>query len=259
MYGAVIGDYVGSRFEFRTFRSTRFEFFGPACHFTDDTVCTAAAADILLNGRPPAETMQAWCRRYPHCTWGGRFAGWIRQDPPVPYGSFGNGAAMRVSPAAFLNRHRPLGEALAAADRVTEITHDHPEGMKGARATTHAIWLAFQGENAEDIAGAISAAYGYNLSRDVATIRTTYEYNETCQRTVPEALVCALEAADFEGAVRNAVSLGGDADTLAAIAGSVAEARHGLPAEFVAFAETGILQDAPDIQGILRAMYAQRA
>ena len=138
---------------------------------------------------------------------------------------------MRVSPAAFLNRRRTLAEALAAADRVTRITHDHPEGMKGARATTHAIWLAFQGEAPRSIAAAIAETYGYDLSRDVATIRETYEYNETCQRTVPEAMVCGLEAADFERAIRNAVSLGGDADTLAAIARPVAEALYGIPAD----------------------------
>ena len=279
MYGAVIGDTVGSRHEFGGLRSTRFEFFGPGCHFTDDTVCTAAAADILLNGRRPAETMQAWCRRYPDCSWGARFGGWIHEETPTPYGSYGNGAAMRVSPAAFLNRDRPLAEALAAADRVTRITHDHPEGMKGARAATHAIWLAFQGEAPRSIATAIAyharappqtrsealrQAAGwpppnhgflevagnqsrYDLSRDVATIRETYEYNETCQRTVPEALVCALEAPDFEQAIRNAVSLGGDADTLAAIAGPVAEALHGIPADFISFAETEILREAPDI------------
>lgn len=255
MFGAVIGDYVGSRFEFGNQRSTRFEFFGPGCHFTDDTVCTAAVADILLHGRDPAATMQAWCRRYPACSWGGRFGRWIHQEPPAPYGSYGNGAAMRVSPAAFLNRNRPLAEALAAADRVTRITHDHPEGMKGARAATHAVWMAFQGASPASITDTVAQTYGYDLCRDVATIRETYEYNETCQRTVPEALVCALEAPDFETAIRNAVSLGGDADTLAAIAGPVAEALHGIPPEFIAVTETDILRDAPDILGVLQAMY----
>lgn len=259
MWGAAIGDYVGSRFEFSNHRSTRFEFFGPGCHFTDDTVCTAAVADTLLHGRDPAATMQAWCRRYRDCSWGGRFGRWIHEEAPAPYGSYGNGAAMRVSPAAFLNRRRPLADALAAADRVTRITHDHPEGLKGARAATHAIWLAFQQETPGSIAAAIAEAYGYDLSRDVATIRETYEYNETCQRTVPEALVCALEAADFEQAVRNAVSLGGDADTLAAIAGSVAEALHGIPADFISFTERDILGDTPDILDTMQALYAHPA
>ncbi len=255
MYGAVIGDYVGSRFEFGNQRSTRFAFFGPGCHFTDDTVCTAAVADILQHEHDPAATMQAWCRRYPDCRWGGRFRCWIQEETPAPYGSYGNGAAMRVSPAAFLNRNRALADALAAADRVTEITHDHPEGMKGARAATHAVWLAFRGASPAAVREAISATYGYDLSRSVAAIRETYEYNETCQRTVPEALGCALEAPDFETAIRNAVSLGGDADTLAAIAGPVAEALHGIPPDFVAFIETDILREAPDILGVIRGMY----
>ena len=127
--------------------------------------------------------------------------------------------------------------------------------MKGARAATHAIWLAFRGEVPRSITKAITRTYGYDLSRDVATIRETYEYNETCQRTVPEALVCALEAPDFEQAIRNAISLGGDADTLAAIAGPVAEALHGIPADFISFAETEILREAPDILEVIRAMY----
>lgn len=255
MYGAVIGDFVGSRHEFENVRSLRFDFFDPGCHFTDDTVCTAAVADILMHGGDPAATMQAWCRRYPDCSWGGRFGQWIHEETPAPYGSYGNGAAMRISPAAFLHRGRSLAAALAAADRVTEITHDHPEGMKGARAATHAIWLAFQGETPAAIAAAITETYGYDLSRSVAAIRETYEYNETCQRTVPEALACALEAADFERAVRNAVSLGGDADTLAAIAGPLAEALHGVPPEFVSFVGTGILGGAPDLRDVFRAMY----
>ena len=256
MYGAVIGDYVGSRYEFGDFRSTKFAFFGPGCHFTDDTVCTAAVADILLQGRDPAATMQAWCRRYPDCSWGSRFGSWIHEEAPAAYGSYGNGAAMRVSPAAFLNRRGSLAGALAAADRVTTITHDHPEGIRGARAVTSAIWMAFQGEAPRSIAAMITKTYGYDLSRDVAAIRDTYEHNETCQRTVPEALTCALEAADFEGAIRNAVSLGGDADTLAAIAGAVAEALHGIPADLVAFTGKEILRDAPDIRDVLRAMYS---
>ena len=162
---------------------------------------------------------------------------------------------MRVSPAAFLNRERPLAKALAAADRVTRITHDHPEGMKGARAATHAIWLAFQGEVPRSITTAITRTYGYDLSRDVATIRETYEYTRRVSAPCPKRWVCALEAQDFEQAIRNAVSLGGDADTLAAIAGPVAEALHGIPADFISFAETEILREAPDILEVIRAMY----
>ena len=134
-------------------------------------MCTAAVADILLNGRDPAATMQAWCPHYPACSWGGRFGRWIHEEAPVPYGSYGSGAAMRVSPAAFLNRSRPLADGLAAADRVTRITHGHPEGMKGAQATNHAIWLTFQGgtranrsrPRSEDVRGSTTGSPGKPL------------------------------------------------------------------------------------------------
>ena len=256
MFGAVIGDYVGSRWEGKRRKRKDFRFFAERCRFTDDSVCTAAVADILLNRRPPAATLQAWCRSYPHRGYGGRFRRWIRADPPAPYNSYGNGAAMRVSPAAFLNRRRPLADALAASDRVTEVTHNHPEGMKGARATTHAIWLALRGEAPGRIRETIAAEYGYDLSRSVSEIRATYRFTVTCQGTVPEAITCALEAEGFEDAVRNAVSLGGDADTLAAIAGPLAEALHGIPDDYLRYARSEILQDATDILAILDAMVA---
>ena len=159
----------------------------------------------------------------------GSFRLWIWMDPPRPYNSFGNGAAMRVSPAAFLNRDN-LSAALNASDLVTAVTHNHPEGLKGARATVHAMWLAFQGEPATAIRATIADTYNYDLSRTVDDIRPGYEFNEICQTTVPEAITCALESDSFEDAIRNAISLGGDSDTLAAIAGPIAEALHGIPA-----------------------------
>lgn len=254
MFGAVLGDFVGSRFEFSCQKSKDFEFLAPSCLFTDDTVCTAAVADILLNRRPPATALQDWCRRYPGRGYGGYFRGWIAAESPKPYRSYGNGAAMRVSPAAFIHRRRPLAEALAASDRVTGITHDHPEGMKGARAATHAIWLAFQAAEPDAIRETIAQHYEYDLSRSVPEIRETHEYNETCQQTVPEAITCALESDGFEDAIRNAVSLGGDADTLAAIAGAIAEALHTVPDAFLRFTEREILKEAPDILAVLQAM-----
>ena len=184
------------------------------------------------------------------------FARWIESTAPAPYGSFGNGSAMRVSPAAFLNRGRPIEEALKAANRVTAITHDHPEGMKGARAATHAAWLAFQGTGTAQIRRTIEHAYGYDLSLSVDQIRPGYRFNETCQATVPEALTCALESQSFEDAVRNAVSLGGDADTLAAIAGPIAEAMHGVPDDLVAAVTEHCLGQAPDIVDTMERMYA---
>ena len=139
MWGAILGDIAGSRFEWNRIKTKDFEFFGPECEYTDDSVCTAAVAEILLDDLSPAATLQRWCRCHPGRGYGGMFAKWIETDDPAPYGSFGNGAAMRVSPAAFLHRHSVVEDALKAANRVTAITHNHSEGMKGARATTHAI------------------------------------------------------------------------------------------------------------------------
>ena len=141
MLGAMIGDIVGSVYEWDRIKTKEFPFLTDDCFFTDDSVCTVAVADILLHGLPPAETLQAWCRRYPACSYGGNFGYWIYADPPEPYHSYGNGAAMRVSPAAFLNRNNDVADALAAADRVTEITHNHPEGIKArGRQPTRFGW-----------------------------------------------------------------------------------------------------------------------
>ena len=254
MLGAIIGDIVGSIYEGNPIKIKGFPFFGDRCRFTDDSVCTVAVADILLYNLPPAETMQQWRRRYPYAGYGGNFGMWIYADLPEPYGSYGNGAAMRVSPVAFLNRDN-LDTALSTSDRVTEITHNHSEGMKGARATTHAIWLAFQGERPEDIRRVITTEYDYDLTRTVDEIRPDYDFDVTCQGSVPQAITCALESESYEDAVRNAISLGGDADTLAAIAGPIAEALHGIPDELKERMESVYLTDAPDMLEVLEEMY----
>ena len=254
MLGAIIGDIVSSVYESHPIKTKVFPFFAGNRFFTDDSVCTVAVADILLHDLPPAETLQKWCQRYSRCGYGGNFRCWIYADPPEPYDSYGNGAAMRVSAAAFLNRD-DLAAALAAADKVTEITHNHPEGMKGARATTHAIWLAFHGENPSDIRQVITTEYGYDLTKTVDEIRPDYFFDETCQGTVPQAITCALESVSYEDAVRNAISLGGDADTLAAIAGAIAEARHGIPDEIKKQAEDRYLTEAPDMLEVLHEVY----
>ncbi len=255
MWGAIVGDIVGSMYEWNPIKTKEFAFFGSRCGYTDDSVCTAAVAEILLDGQPGASTLQRWCRRHPGRGYGGFFSDWIGRPDPKPYGSYGNGAAMRVSPAAFLNRNRTMADALAAADRVTEITHDHPEGLKGARAAARSIWLAFQGTSADEIRATVAEEFGYDLSRSVDRIRPDYRFNETCQGTVPEAIVCALESESFEDAVRNAISLGGDADTLGAIAGPIAEAMHGIPEDIVATAKKDYLKQAPDIVGVMKRMY----
>ncbi|RKU11915.1 hypothetical protein C6501_11920 [Candidatus Poribacteria bacterium] len=270
MLGAIIGDIVGSMYESRRYRikTKDFPFFGKYCRYTDDSVCTIAVADILLHNLAPVETMQSWCRCHHGRGYGGMFRKWRDSDNPEPYGSYGNGAAMRVSPAAFLNRD-DLDAAFEAADKVTEITHNHPEGMKGARATTHAIWLAFQGEDIDIIRQTITTEYGYDLSQTIDEIRPNYppvpppEYTPgfpslvTCMGSVPQAITCALESVSYEDAVRNAVSLGADSDTLAAIAGAIAEALHGIPDEFVEKANNHYLADAPDICEVIRKMYNQ--
>ena len=260
MFGAIIGDIVGSRFEFNNIKSKEFEFFHEKCSFTDDTVCTAAVADILLHNLDPAPALQKFCRDYqdfPSGGYGAMFFHWVfGSENPKPYGSFGNGAAMRVSPSAFLNRHNNLEDALAAAERVTNITHNHEEGIKGAKAATHAIWLAFNGRSAPAIREAIAQEYGYDLSGTVDEIRPNYEFNETCQGTVPEGIICALESESYEDAVRNAISIGGDSDTLGAIAGSIAEALHGVEESFIQTACDQYLDER--IVGIMREMYFRK-
>ena len=254
MLGAIIGDIVGSIYQWHPIKTKNFIFFNRHSYFTDDSVCTVAVADILLHALPPAETMQAWCRRYPLCEYGSMFLEWIYEDVPTPYASYGNGAAMRVSPAAFLHRDN-LDAALAVSDKVTLITHNHPEGIIGARATTHAIWLAYQGAGVSDIRAVIATEYDYDLTQTVDAIRPGYSFDVTCQGTVPQAVTCALESDSFEDAVRNAISLGGDSDTLGAITGPIAEALHGVPQDIKEQAEHLYLASAPDIREVIRELY----
>lgn len=260
MFGAIIGDIVGSRFEFNNIKSKEFEFFHEECSFTDDTICTAAVADILLHNLDPAPAMQKFCRDYqdfPSGGYGAMFFHWVfRSENPKPYGSFGNGEAMRMSPAAFLHRDNNLEDALAATERVTNITHNHEEGIKGAKAATHAIWLAFHGRSAPAIRETIAQEYGYDLSPTVDEIRPSYHFNETYQGTVPEAIICALESESFEDAARNAVSIGGDSDTLGAIAGPIAEALHGVEEHYIQTACDKYLDER--IVSVLGEMYSRK-
>lgn len=255
MLGALIGDIVGSIYEWDNHRSKDFPLFGPGCDYTDDSVCTVALADALLTGADPARHLQAWCRRHPGRGYGGMFADWIDQFEPVAYNSFGNGAAMRVSAAGWLADEAPAVALLA--DRITAITHNRPEGLKGARATAHAILRARQGAPASQIRDEVTLAFGYDLSRTVDGIRPDYEFNETCQRTVPEALICVLSADDFEDAIRNAISIGGDSDTVAAIAGSVAEPLFGIPTTIAAQARTYLPEDMIEVLGRFDAVTRQ--
>lgn len=257
MLGAIIGDIVGSIYEPQDSRikTKDFPLFSENCRFTDDSVCTTAVADALLHDLPPAETMRKWGRRYPNCGFSQIFKQWIASEADAPNCTFRNGAAMRVSPAGFLNRD-DLNAALLDAEKVTVISHDHPEGVKGAQATTHAIWLAYQGENAGYIREVITTQYDYDLTQTVDEIRSDYAFDMTCPGTVPPAVTCALESENYEDAVRNAISLGGDSDTLGAIAGAIAEALHGIPEAIKAAAENRfLLPKAPDIVALIREMY----
>lgn len=232
MLGAIIGDIAGSRFEFNNTHSTDFELFGPGCNYTDDTIMTVAVADAIIHNNSFAATMREYGRKYP-CPMGGygaRFSAWLHSPNPEPYDSFGNGSAMRVSSCAWLsgeNREWALAKAAASA----MCTHNHPEGIRGALAVTDAILLAFRHEDINYIRYKISELYGYDLDFSCDDIRATNTFNETCQVTVPQAMVAFFDSHDFESAIKLAVSIGGDSDTIAAIAGSIAEAYYGIPEE----------------------------
>ena len=258
MYGAIIGDIVGSPYEFS--RNKRKDFsplFHPKAGFTDDTIMTVAVADSLMHEIPPAEAMRDWGRKvYPTESLGGYGAGFIKwlSAPEVqpPYNSYGNGAAMRVSPVAWL--FDDLETALEVARLVTVVSHSHPEAVRGAQAVVLAILMARGDMPPGEIKDAVEGRFGYDLGHDVDTARVHHEYNETCQGCVPDAIVCALEAKSYEDAIRNAISLGGDADTLAAITGSIAEAMFSIPRELIGSAN-GYLRT--ELLGVVDEFYSK--
>jgi len=235
MIGAIIGDIVGSRFEFRNTLRTDFELFTSENTFTDDTVMTCAVARAILDAsgdparlyKAAISSMQRVGRQYPDCGYGARFIRWMFSRRPEPYGSFGNGSAMRVSPVGFAAR--TLEECKAMSRAVTAPSHDHPEGLKGAEATAVAVFLARQGKTKDELRAAMEAYY--TLDRDCAWYRTNWDGHgaEICQISVPQALTCFFESDGFEDCIRKCVSTGGDSDTVAAIAGGVAEAFYGVP------------------------------
>ncbi|MDR2561505.1 MAG: ADP-ribosylglycohydrolase family protein [Holophagales bacterium] len=234
MIGAIIGDIVGSRFEFKNIKHKKFALFSDDCSFTDDTIMTLAVADALLNGGSTdnfIDSMKKFGKLYPNPTggYGPKFGSWLLSDDRKPYNSFGNGSAMRVSPCAWFAKS--LEEAEELAEISAAVTHNHPEGIKGAKATAAAIYLARTRCGKPEIKEYVEKNYGYDLCRTLDEIRPGYTFNETCQETVPEAIIAFLESGNFDDAIRNAVSLGGDSDTLAAITGSIAEAYYGISGE----------------------------
>ena len=272
MLGAIIGDIAGSKYEFNNTFDYDFEMFGEGCDFTDDTICTVAIADAILNGRSYQESLLDWCRRYPSPkgAYGGRFAGWIRSLDPQPYNSFGNGSAMRVSPVAWL--FDDLSQVLEEAEKTALPTHNHPEGIKGAKAVAHAIWhfrksrfsekskdseneetKGLKNENAkaskdenETIQGFMSIARSYYEDFDTR-VYPKGKFDETCMDAVPLSFYLLSQASSFEDAIRLAISHGGDSDTIGAIVGSIAEARFGIPQEMKEKALSYLPDDMKDI------------
>lgn len=249
MIGAIIGDIVGSRFEFSPHKDKEFALFAEECRVTDDTIMTLAVAKAIMETEKKTplpiggeidmeyeclleENTVYWLqklgRKYPDCGFGGMFAKWVQSDEPEPYNSFGNGAAMRISPVAYAGRTE--WEVSALSRIVTGVTHNHEEGLKGAEAVAAAIFMARRGYTRKEIRDKIASVY-YSLDFTLDDIRESYEFNETCQNTVPQAIVAFLQSVSFEDAIRNAISIGGDSDTLAAIAGAIAEAYYGVPRE----------------------------
>ena len=232
MLGAIAGDMIGVPWEALGEKRYDFPLFTQFSRFSDDTAMTLAVAHALLEKRNYARTMREFGRRYPAIGYGAHFERWLYDDSMGPYNSYGNGGAMRAGPIGFAARSAE--EALAEAERCAAPTHNHPEGIKGAQAVSLAVFLARSGASKPEIRRAIGTRLGYDLDRTVAAIRPAYTFDVAAERSVPEALICFLDAPDFEGAVRNAVSLGGDADTMACIAGSIAEAHWGAVPEPIA-------------------------
>jgi ADP-ribosylglycohydrolase len=236
MLGAIAGDIIGSAYEGRIGgMSPRFRpLFHRLCRFTDDTVLTIAVAEGILRGGDLVDLFKDHARRYPRAGYGGTFHRWAGSESREPYQSWGNGSAMRVSPVGFA--YDTLDEVLLRAKWTAEVTHDHPEGIKGAQATAAAVFLARTGSDKEQIRDHIEGKFGYDLGRSIDELRPGFDFDVSCRGTVPPAIRAFLDSTDYESAVRLAVSLGGDADTLACIAGGIAQAYYGVPAEIRASA-----------------------
>lgn len=227
MIGAIAGDIIGSVYEGRrrNIKTTDFPLFSPYCRFTDDTVLTVALADSILTGIPYVGKLKEYYRAYPDAGYGGSFHQWASSDDCSPYYSYGNGSAMRVSPVGFA--YNTLEKVLLEAERSAVVTHNHPEGIKGAQVVGACIFLARQGEAKPRIRSYVEETFGYDLSETIDHIRSWYSFDVSCQGSVPQAITAFLDSEDFEDAIRKAISIGGDSDTIACIAGGIAEAYYG--------------------------------
>jgi len=224
MLGSIIGDFIGSCYEFNAPKHIHFELLPERAEITDDSILTIATAEVLLGYGGYAGMYRQFGQLYPDPMggYGARFSEWLWERETGPYNSWGNGAAMRVGPVGLAKQ--TVEEVLAEARRSAEVTHDHPDGIKGAQATALAVFMARSGSSKDEIRMATARTFGYDMARTVETIRPNYRFNESCQHTVPEAIIAFLDSTDYEHAVRLAVSLGGDADTIACITGGIAEA-----------------------------------
>ena len=242
MLGAIIGDVLGSTFEFYPMKTKKFELLDNKSHFTDDTVMTVAVADSIMNEVPYVESLQSWGRKYPRAGYGGWFRKWIHLDDPEPYNSFGNGSAMRCSSVGWLFYDEE--SVLEEAKKSAEITHNHPEGIKGAQSVALGILMGRKGRSKKEIKEKIESLFDYDLSQKLEQIKQDYTFDSTCQGSVPQAIIAFLESTDFEDAIRNSISLGGDADTQACITGSLAEAYYkDIPYEIASFVKWRIEDD----------------
>jgi len=252
MLGAICGDIIGSRFEWDNLKQTDFELFADTCHFTDDSVQTVALAEALLSGRHYSELLREYYHRFPDAGYGARFTAWAIQENAPPYHSFGNGSAMRTSPSAWY--YPKLQTVLQAAEKSAAVTHNHPEGIRGARCIAGTIFLARSGATKQALRNWVADECGYDLGRSCAEIRPGHTFDVTCQGTIGPAVTAFLESHDFEESVRLAVSLGGDSDTLACITASISEAYYGGVPEIIAQRAWGFLE--PSLQSSVRHFFS---
>ena len=251
MLGAIIGDIVGSVYEFHNTKSMNFELFTPWSRFTDDSVMTLAVAKWLVEDETHTIHYLIYCmqelgNRYPNAGYGGNFWAWLREENPQPYNSWGNGAGMRVSPVGLYAK--TLDEALALAALTASVSHNHPEGVKGAQAIAACVFLCKEGKSKAEIKEYIEKTFDYNLNRSIAEIRPRYEFDVSCQGSVPEAIIAFLDGNSFEEVIRLAISLGGDSDTIGAMAGAIAACMYPIPDEIVNRCNTILTEDLKEIK-----------
>jgi ADP-ribosylglycohydrolase len=254
MFGAIAGDVIGSVYEHRSIKTTDFPLFQKCSRFTDDTVLTVAVAYAILQKVDYAVSLRMFGRKYHDAGYGSAFFGWIFEDDGQPYNSWGNGSAMRVSPVGFA--FDTLDQVLYEAKRSAEVSHNHPEGIKGAQATALAVFLARKGESKATVKNEISRRFGYDLDRTIDSIRLNYSFDVSCQGSVPEAIIAFLDSDDYEDTIRKAISLGGDSDTLACIAGGIAHAFYGqVPDEIARRTRARLSEELLEIVDVFQEAY----